>query len=139
MNFYTEPVLHDRQEVVVAGLPVTTTSTDFVDIDGAVITTKDLGSDGTYMIFLSMGLNSSNNNSEVIFRGLVDGVPTQEREVPFGPGAGGNPQAVELQAFGSGISVGTEIKLQWKVSSGTATLLATSVIIDGVPDIRVVQ
>lgn len=138
MKAERSPIFHDRQVLQVPNLPDTTTSTSFVDIDEALIITKDLGIGGTYIAWVSMSVDQSNNNSMVVFRALVNGNPTDEREVPFGPASAGNPQSVMMQGFGVGVVKDSEVQIQWKTDTGTATLLSMSIIIDGVPDNRVV-
>lgn len=141
MPFEREPIFHDRQSLIVDTDPaLTTTSNVFVDVPGAILTTKDLGVTGNYLAWVSMEITATNNNSEVTFRGEINGVATGlERPVHFGPGAGGDFASVELLGFGVNILKGVEIKLQWKVSNGTASLLNCTMTIDGIPDNRVIE
>jgi len=60
--FHPEPIFHDRQDISVDG-PITTTSNTFVDIPGAELTTKDLGSTGNYQAWLSASIQQSNQSS----------------------------------------------------------------------------
>ena len=138
MRVEREPIFHDRQFVVTPNTPITTTSNVFVDVPGATITTKDLGSDGAYIAWISMEVDHSNNNSDIEFRGVLNGTPTDGRTIRFGAGAAGDPQSVEIQGFGFNIPPTSIIKLQWRTSNGTATILDQNMIIDGVPNNRVV-
>ena len=51
-----EPIFHDRQFVIDQVLQSTTSST-FVDITNAVLTTKDLGQSASYDIFFSVSVS----------------------------------------------------------------------------------
>lgn len=141
MNFLRKDIFHDRQNIDVdTDPPLTTTSNDFVNVPGASLTAKDLGEPGTYLIWIGMKLNSSNNNSEVVFRGMINGSPTiEERPVPFGPSAGGNPKQAELHGFSDNVPEGATVQLQWKVDVGTATIIKLSFSIDGIPGSRVIE
>ena len=132
-----EPIFHDRQDIIASG-PMTTTSTTFVDIPGADFTTKDLGSPGNYQLWLSLGVQQSNNNTSITFRIVVDGVSGQGRTVDFGPGSANNPQHATLIGQSDNIDAGKFIKFQWLVSGGTGQINNLRILLDGIPAIRVV-
>ena len=134
---YTE---HDRQDIIVAG-PITTTSTTFVDIPGAQITTKDLDEGdetGNYQVFLSLSLQQSNNNTFVTFRVVINGVPGDGRTVNFGPNTANSPQHATLIGQAEDVIPGTFIKFQWLVGTGTGQINSLRMMMDGVRDSRVV-
>jgi len=141
MNFIRKPIFHDRQNIEVNTDPfLTTTINTFVDVPGASLIAKDLGESGTYLIWIGMKLNSSNNNSEVVFRGMINGSPTiEERPVPFGPSQGGVAKQAELHGFSDDVPEGATVQLQWKVDVGTATMEKLSFSIDGIPGSRVLE
>ena len=132
-----EPIFHDRQDIIVEG-PITTTSTTFVDIPGAQFITGDLGSPGNYQVWLSLSVQQSNNNTSITFRALFDGVPGQGRTVDFGPGSSGNPQHATLMGQASGVNLDTIVIFQWLVSGGTGQINGMRIMLDGIPDIRVI-
>jgi hypothetical protein len=132
-----EPIFHDRQVVTVAG-PLATTSAIYVDIPGAILTTKDLSVTGLYQLWLSMELEHSNNNSTINVRICIDGAPSMGRSIHFGPSSAGNPQSPTLIGEDSGVDSGSVIQVQWNTPSGTATLNDLIMMIDGVPDSRII-
>lgn len=137
MQSYREPIFHDRQTVLVSG-PITTTSTTFVDIPGATLITGDLGSPANYQFWMSLSIQQSNNNTSISFRGVVDGVPGDSRTVDFGPGSGGEPQHATLVGQASSVGEGTLIEIQWLVSGGEGQINNLGLMIDGIPDIRII-
>jgi len=137
MPLTREPIFHDRQEISVDG-PITTTSTTFVNIPGAVLTTRDLSQLARYLFWLSLGVQQTNNNTSITFRAVVNGVPKKERTVDFGPGAANDPQHATLVGQAEDIGPNTLIELQWKVSSGTGQINNLVMLIDGVPEERVI-
>lgn len=136
--FTREPIFHDRQTIFIAG-PIVTTETEFVNIPGAKITTKDLGSPADYQGWMTVSVENTNNNSVVSFRVIIDEVATEDREIRFGPNAANNPQTITLSAEGSDINLGADFQIQWKTSVGTATINDLRIMIDGIPDHRVVK
>lgn len=137
MGFEREPIFHDVQDVRLAG-PITTTSSTFVDIPGAVLTTKDLGQLAKYMFWVATEVESTNNNSTIQLRATVDGTPGMSTSISFGPAGGGNPQTISLIGVGDAIESGEVIQLQWNVSVGTAQINSLTLMFDGIPEIRIV-
>lgn len=135
--FEREPIFHDRQGVQVTG-PITTTSATFVDISGAVLTTKDLGVDGLYLFILSAELEHTNNNSTIDIRVTIDGVPSMSRAVHFGPSSAGNAQSISIPAL-SIIDAGSVIQAQWETSGSTAQINDIEMVIDGIPENRIIS
>ena len=72
MPVYQEATFHDRQSVESA-IPQSTTSLTFVDVAGAVLTTKDLSQDGTYQVLTPVVVQASLNNTVAEFRITLDG------------------------------------------------------------------
>lgn len=138
MGNYREPIFHDRQKVVVVG-PITTTSTTFVDIPGAILTTKDLGLTGNYQAWLSLSIQQSNNNSLINFRAVIDGVPGGVRSVDFGPSSADNPHHVTVIAQRENVVPNITVQIQWSVSAGTGQINDLIMMIDGIPEVRVVE
>ena len=135
--FIREPIFHDRQAVNISG-PITTTSATFVDISGAVLTTKDLGSLGDYVAWISIEAQHTNNNSSISFRLCVDGTPSMTQTVSFGPSSSGNPQNVSFIGDAKGIDADSVLQIQWSTSVGTAQINTLSFVIDGIPEVRVI-
>ena len=137
MPFDREPIFHDRQQIVIVE-PITTTSTTFVDIPGATLTTKDLSQTGVYQAFGSISIQQSNNNASISIRTVVDGVPRPERTINFGPNAANIPLPISIMAQAEGVVEGIIIKLQWKVSTGTAQINTLVSMFDGIPESRII-
>lgn len=128
---------HDRQDIIVDG-PITTTSTTFVDIPGAELTTKDLGEAGNYQVWISLGVQQSNNNSSITFRTVIDGVAGEGRSIQFGPNMSNQPQHSTLIGQSDSVIAGKIIKFQWLVSNGTGQINNMRIMIDGIPESRLV-
>lgn len=129
---------HDRQIVRVPG-PIITTSTTFVDVPGATLTTKDLGELGNYQAWLSISVQQSNNNTAINFRAVINGFPGNTRTVDFGPASANNPQHATLLAQRDGVEPNIEIKLQWNVTAGTGQINDLVMMLDGVRELRVIS
>jgi len=138
MIITSEGINHDRQNKRVEG-PVSTTSQVFEPVPGISITTKDLGSKGDYIAFLSMTLQHSQNNSTVTFRATVGAAVGQDRVVTFGPNAANDPRGRTFISEGGDVGANEFVFLEWKTSGGTATIDGARFVIDGVPEIRVIQ
>lgn len=134
---YREPIFHDRQDVIVQG-PINTTSTTFVDIPGATLTSKDLGQNGNYQVWLSLSIQQSNNNTFINFRAVIDGVPGDGRSVEFGPSSANNPVHATLIGQSDSVEAGKLIKFQWSVSGGTGQINNFGIMMDGIPENRIV-
>jgi len=130
-------VSHDRQEITVEG-PITTTSTTFVDVPGVELITANLGQSGSYQVWLSISVQQTSNNSTINFRPLINGVPGNTRSVDFGPGAANDPQHATLIAQRDIIETDSLVKLQWNVNIGTGQINNLVMMIDGIPESRVV-
>lgn len=132
--FTQESTFHDRQCVIDENTQ-STASTTFVDVTDATLTTTDLGSTGTYLLWFSVLLQSSLNNTEASFRLVEDGSPVgMERHIIL---------RIKEQDVGYTIlgcieaEDGVVMKLQWKTDIGTITLQEFNIIVDGIPKIRV--
>lgn len=138
MPFHQEATFHDRQTVSSVALQQTSSST-FSDVTGAFITAKDLAQPGQYLGWLSLLMSNTNNNAVASFRLTLDGNPI------------GNIAAIMLKVKdldvgytlmsdlgGAGIVDGNVLQLQFATNTGTLSLSAFSVLVDGVPASRVV-
>ena len=137
MPFIREPIFHDRQDIIVEG-PITTTSTTFVDIPGAQFITAELGQTGNYQVWLSAGIEQSSNNSSITFRIVIDGVPGLGRTVNFGPSSANEPQHATLIGQAEDVVADTLVEFQWLVSNGTGQINNLRIMIDGIPESRVI-
>ena len=139
MPFYHSPIMHDRQSVLSNATQVTSSST-FSDVLGATVTTKDLGGPGSYLGWISLLMSNSLNNSDGLFRLLLNGIPVgtfttislrvKDLDVGF---------SVNSNLAGIDIVSGDVLQVQFATSSGTLTLIEFSLLIDGVPASRVAQ
>lgn len=138
MPFSHAPIFHDRQAAL--GLDIqTTSSSTFSDIIGASITAKDLGEVGSYLGWISLLISNSNNNSDGLFRLLVNGDPVgtfatitlRVKDLDVGFSLNSNLAGVEIVA-------GDVLQVQFATSSGTLTLVEFSLLVDGIPASRVV-
>ena len=137
MPFEREPIFHDRQEVKVTG-PLTTMSTTFVDIPGAQFVTGDLSQLGSYQFWMSLSIQQSNNNTAINFRAVIDGVPGDTRTVDFGPNSANDPQHATIIGQKDDVAEGTTIKLQWNVTGGTGQINNLVIMVDGIPNNRII-
>lgn len=138
MPFHQEATFHDRQAVSSTVLQ-DTSNTDFVDINGATITAKQLGSVGAYLGWASLLMSNTNNNTTAFFRITLNGTPLGDitsvilRAKDFDIG-----YTITGDLNGLDIVGGDVIQLQYATSSGTLSLVEYSLLIDGVPSSRVV-
>ena len=137
MPFYHPPIMHDRQGVQ-STTPQSTSSTVFVDIAGATITTKDLGGPGGYTGWASVLLQNNQNNATPTLRVTFNGVPE------------GNLAEIVLRTKGQdvgytflanieNVDAGTVIQLQYNTDIGTLTMQEFSILVDGIPQSRVIE
>lgn len=131
------PTMHDRQDIILNG-PITTTSTTFVDIPGAQLTTKDLGSEGNYQVWVNVSVQQNTNNSSVTFRALLDGVAGEVLTISFGPAAANNPTIATIIGQNSSISSGSLVEFQWLVSGGEGQINNLTSLIDGIRTDRII-
>ncbi len=131
-----EPIFHDRQSMESA-IPQSTNSNSFVDVDDAIITTKDLSQDGTYMIWVPVLVQASLNNTTASFRLTLDGdqigdvstIVLKVKELDVG---------YTFMGTLPGIGAGQVLQLQYSTDKGVLTLEEFSISVDGIPTIRVV-
>lgn len=138
MPFFQEATFHDRQTVSSNILQQTSLIT-FVDVSGAIITAKNLGSSGDYLGWLSVLMSSSLNNTTASFRLTLNGTPVgsiatvalkvKELDVGF---------TLMSDLGGMGIVGGDELQLQFATDIGTLSLSAFSILVDGVPTSRII-
>lgn len=133
---YQEATFHDRQCSLNENSQ-NTSSTSFVNITGATLTTKDLGSTGSYVIWFTVLISASLNNTTASFRLLEDGSPvgaelhitlrTKDLDIGYTLTEGIDSEANVV------------FQLQWKTDIGTLTLQEHNLTIDGIPSYRVVE
>jgi len=139
MPLFHEPIMHDRQSATVNGPIVIAASGSFTTIPGSTLTTKDLGSDGDYLVIVNAEIMHSNNNSVIDLRFCIDGVPTGTRSITFGPNSAGDPKSLSVTVHVDGVPKDITIDIQWRTDTSSATLDVLDFLIDGIPEHRVVQ
>lgn len=136
-GLFHAPIFHDRQSIN-NETPQQTSSDIFSNIAGAELTTKDLGENGNYSSSMPIIISSSLNNSVVSFRVLIDDVAAGSvRHIPIKVKDLNLGYTLTSNLGGSGIPPGSNIKIQWAVNQGTATLSCYSLMTDGIPGSRV--
>lgn len=139
MPLYHEPMFHDRQAMESMVLQQTILPT-FSDLEGATITTKDLGQDGNYLSWLSLLISSSLNNTNALFRLLVDGVPKGDVSVIILKVKDLDVGYTLLSNLGNiGIPANSVLQVQYATDKGILTVSEFSLMIDGIPSTRVVS
>lgn len=138
MPFFQEATFHDRQFVNNEN-PESTSSTEFVDLPAAELTTKDLGVNGSYTLAFSMLISGSLNNTKASIRLLVDGVPlADEGTINVVLKVKDLDVGYTLHGIASSIPAGTVLKAQYKTDIGTITVTEFNIIMDGVSEARVI-
>lgn len=138
MPFHQEATFHDRQAMFNED-PESTSSTDFIDLPGAVLTTKNLSIDGNYTLAMSLLISSSLNNTVASFRLLVDEIPIDPGETIITLKVKDLDVGYTLHGIATSIPSGTILKVQYKTSAGTLTVTEFNILIDGIPQSRVVE
>lgn len=132
---------HDRQ-MASSGVLSSTTSTSFLDLNSMTLTSKDLGSTGTYLVSFSSQVSCNRNGIPVDFRLVVNGVPLTNSETSYVAGRNATTNLDYGTAAAtwliSGVASGTTIKIQWKVAGYTGRVAERRLVIDGVPTSDVV-
>lgn len=136
MPQYSERIFHDRQ-VVGSTSPFLTSSNTFIDVPDATLITKDLSQEATYSSSLSLLVAGSLNNTTATFRGTLNGSPFGS-EVPINLRNKDADVGYTILGVIGGVAADSEIKLQCKTDSGTLTIVEFAVLIDGIPDSRVI-
>lgn len=135
MPLFQETTFHDRQCKIDEN-STNTSSTIFADVLGSTLTTKDLGSDGSYTASLSILMFSSLNNTTISFRLLANGSPigsVRNLSIRFKDLDIGYTLLACVE-----VGPGVVLQLQWKTDIGTITSSERGMIIDGIPLHRVV-
>ena len=138
MPFHQESTFHDRQSMFNEDAE-STSSTDFIDLPGAELTTKNLSIDGNYTLAMSLLISSSLNNTIAAFRLLVDGVPVGPNETIITLKVKDLDIGYTLHGIATSIPSGTILKVQYKTNVGTLTVTEFNILIDGIPQSRVVE
>lgn len=138
MSQHQEPILHDRQSVVDTENQLTS-SQQFVDINGAQLTAKDLGSPGNYDIDFYPIVAATVSNTIAVFRLLINGIPSftyGERTLLLK--INNTDKAFPVGGFAINVKEGDVFQFQWKTDKGSLNLSQFTMQIDGIPEIRVV-
>lgn len=127
--------LHDRQ-CTANETPQSTSSTTFVPVTGATLTTGDLSLTANYTLFFAIAIEASLNNTTASFRFLSDGVPMETRTLFL---------KVKDQEVGftflnceTGIEAGDVFTVEWKTDKGTIEIEDFNFLIDGIQEVRVI-
>lgn len=137
MPIYQEPTFHDRQGVI-SESEESTSSTVHVDLPGAAITTKSLSVEGSYISSFSLLMRASLNNTVANFILLINGVPLNNDGVSVKIKTKDLDIGYSLNVVLENIPMAAELKLQYKTDKGTVTISEFNIVIDGVPQSRVV-
>jgi len=129
-------VRFDRQMGHAASGSVTT-STSYVDLATMVLTSKDFGQTGCYIVNFSCRADNSSNNKTNSFQLVVGGAAEVDSEVFYSYSPGEEFSATMYHLLPT-VTGGTEIKIQYKTTGGTLTAGHRTLIIDGVPGSQVV-
>lgn len=138
MPFHQEATFHDRQFMANEDTEITS-STDFIDLPGAELTTKNLSIDGNYTLAMSILISGSLNNTIASFRLLIDGVPAAPEETNIILKVKDLDIGYTLHGIATSIPSGTVLKAQYKTNIGTLTVTEFNILIDGIPQSRVVE
>jgi hypothetical protein len=137
MPWFAEPIFHDRQSVSSQEL-VTTDSAIFVNIPGATLTTKDLGQSGNYNLFFTLLISATLNNTTAILRLCVNGIPTSLEGTPLLLKTKDLDISYTFPANATGIQANNVLQVQWSTDKGILSLSEFNILIDGIPDARVI-
>ena len=138
MPFHQEATFHDRQSIS-SNVIQTTSSAEFIDVVGATITTKDLSQPACYLGWLSLLLSNTANNAKGFFRITLNGdaignaaeISLRVKDLDVG-------YTLMSDIGGTGLVDGDVLQLQFATDLGTLTLVEFSLLVDGVPESRVV-
>jgi hypothetical protein len=123
-------------------LSSTTSSTSFVDVPGFSATTHNLGEVGTYEIEFDCFTSVNTQNASIFYQIVVNGVaePDSIRRVNQynSNSAALAYMSVATSTIKASVASGTVIKVQWRVSSGTATIYSGALRILGVPNTNII-
>lgn len=137
MPLYQETTYHDIQNVA-NGSSQVTSSTDFVDVPGAVITTNDLSVPSDYMMFFSILVQSSLNNTMASFRLLVNSIPFSELNVSLVLKIKEQDVGYTFMGVVRGIVAGDVLQMQWKTDKGILNLSRDDLMVNGTPSSRII-
>ena len=114
---------------------LTTTSTSFVDITGMSANTNNLGTSATtYQINFNAEVYNATSGARVIVR-LLSGnteISGTTRTVRMQTNAGTINGVIATSGFVTNVPFGTNLKAQWRVDSGTATMSGRTFSILGI-------
>jgi len=118
----------DSQFTGATGLVITTSTTP-VDVDSMSLTTKDLGSDGNYLIKFDCAKAVSSSGSICLFYVNIDGVNVFET---VSSTFANEIQNVSVKYLATGLTSDSVVKIQHEVSTGILGVYDRSLIIEGI-------
>ncbi|RYD84570.1 MAG: hypothetical protein EOP84_05130 [Verrucomicrobiaceae bacterium] len=125
----------DRQMVSAAtGLyNVPVTSNALMDVPGATLTTKNLGSSGTYLIHFGVSESRSAGGMYHYYILNIDGVDVPESTYWATNPGNGTWIPVSMSFRATGLTAGQVIKVRmWSGAGGTCSFISVRLVIDGV-------
>lgn len=128
---------HDRQ-FVIDQVSQNTSSTSFVDVNNATITTKDLEDIGNYTINISLVIQASQANTLASFTILINGTPTAAMDRIILIKTNNFDIGVTFFGISTGLVAGDVLQIQWKTDKGTITLSEFNFTIDGIQEVKVI-
>lgn len=137
MPIYQEATFHDRQ-CMSSEAPSDTALTTYVDLPGADIVTKSLSQLGDYVILFSALMSASLNNTTANFRVLIDGVPVEVDGSNVRLKVKDLDISYSVNCVAESVPENAEIKVEYKTDLGTLTVEEFNLLVDGVPQSRVV-
>ena len=132
-----EPILHDRQRSFSTGSQAISSASGFVDVTGAMLVAKDLGSPGCYDVDFFPIISVSSSNTTVTFRSLVNNVASGD-DVSVLVKTSGIDASYPIVGIVDNVVLGDEVQVQLACDKGTTTISNFIFRIDGIPEIRVV-
>ena len=137
-----QTVSHDRQ-IVSASNTVSTNSSSYITLSGMSIITKDLNSNGTYNISFNVRTTNSISNGETDFVLVINGIIqnnslTTASQLGGNHGSGNIINTVTINWLINNLAPSSTIEVQWKSVLGTSYAYHRRLIIDGIPDNKVI-
>lgn len=139
MPFYHAPIMHDRQSIQSDG-EQSTSSSDFADLVGATITTKNDNGCFIYHSVMPIVASCTLNNTIASLRVLLNGDQIGEvktfnmklKDIDIG-------YTLTSDLGGVEIPENSALKIQFSTDKGTLTILSFSILVDGIPCERVIE
>jgi hypothetical protein len=116
-----------------------TSSTEYVDLPGAIITTKSLAQLGDYIIMFSALMNGSLNNTTANFRVSIDGTPVDVNGTNVRLKVKDLDIGYAISCVAESVPENAEVKVEYKTDLGTLSIEEFNLLVDGVPQSRVIE